>query len=359
MPEVHERAAKFLTASSFLCAKLTGRFTVDRYLAEDFLPLYDRYTWKVDARECARFCRPDQMAEVMSATDIAGVITQRAAEATGLVAGTPVLVGTGDSGAEAISTGVFRPGDMMVQLGSTAYFIYLADHMVDDARLWPGTFIIPGTYGICAGTNTAGALTSWLRQELYRDAVEAEGHGGPDAYSVMAHDAADVAPGADGLLCLPYFAGERTPLNDPEARGVFFGLTGRHTRAHMVRAALEGVAYTVASHVDIIEREHGLPIGRIMLVGGGTKNPIWMQAIADVCGREVSVAKVTVGACFGDAIMAALAGGAYASWDELARVLGVAQTIVPDMTAHELYASRRHIFDELYTRNRDLMHELV
>ena len=129
-------------------------------MAEDFLPLYDRYTWKVDARECARFCRPDQMAEVMSATDIAGVITRRAAEATGLAAGTPVLVGTGDSGAEAISTGVFRPGDMMVQLGSTAYFIYLADHMIDDARLWPGTFIIPGTYGICAGTNTAGALTS-------------------------------------------------------------------------------------------------------------------------------------------------------------------------------------------------------
>lgn len=268
-------------------------------------------------------------------------------------------MGTGDSGAEAISTGVFRPGDMMIQLGSTAYFIYLADHMIDDARLWPGTFIIPGTYGICAGTNTAGALTSWLRQELYRDAVEAEDHGGPDAYSVMAHDAADVAPGADGLLCLPYFAGERTPLNDPEARGVFFGLTGRHTRAHMVRAALEGVAYTVASHVDIIEREHGLPIGRIMLVGGGTKNPVWMQAIADVCGREVSVAKVTVGACFGDAIMAALAGGAYASWDEFAQVLGVAQTIVPDMAAHELYASRRHIFDELYARNRDLMHELV
>mgnify|MGYP000196449051 FL=1 len=127
------------------------------------------------------------------------------------------------------------------------------------------------------GDQYGGCAHIVLRQELYRDAVEAEGHGGPDAYSVMAHDAAGVAPGADGLLCLPYFAGERTPLNDPEARGVFFGLTGRHTRAHMVRAALEGVAYTVASHVDIIEREHGLPIGRIMLVGGGTKNPVWMQ----------------------------------------------------------------------------------
>lgn len=358
MPEVHERAAKFLTASSYLCAKLTGRFTIDRYLAEDFLPLYDRGTWQVDERGCARFCRPDQMAEVMAATDIAGVITDRAAVETGLARDTPVLVGTGDSGAEAISTGVFCPGDMMVQLGSTAYFIYLADHMVDDARLWPGTFIIPGTYGICAGTNTAGALTAWLRRELYCDAVDAERSGGPDAYEVMARDAGQVGPGADGLLCLPYFAGERTPLNDPEARGVFFGLTERHTRGHMVRAALEGIAYTVAAHVDIIERDHGLPIEHIMLVGGGTKNPVWMQAIADVCGREVSVAKVTVGACFGDALMAALAGGAYSSWGELARVLGVAQTIEPDMDAHELYASRRHIFDELYARNCDLMHEL-
>ena len=97
----------------------------------------------------------------------------------------------------------------------------------------------------------------------------------------------------------------------------------------MVRAALEGVAYTVASHVDIIEREHGLPIGRIMLVGGGTKNPVWMQTIADVCGREVSVAKVTVGACFGDAIMAALAGGAYASWDELAQSLALRKQSSP------------------------------
>lgn len=142
MPEVHERAAKFLTASSYLCAKLTGRFTIDRYLAEDFLPLYDRGTWQVNERGCARFCRPDQMAEVMAATDIAGVITDRAAVETGLARDTPVLVGTGDSGAEAISTGVFCPGDMMVQLGSTAYFIYLADHMIDDARLWPGTFIM-------------------------------------------------------------------------------------------------------------------------------------------------------------------------------------------------------------------------
>lgn len=358
MPEVHERAAKFLTGSSYLSAKLTGRFTIDRYLAEDFLPMYDRETWEIDEEHCGYFCRPDQMAEVLAATDIAGGVCERAAAETGIAQGTSVLVGTGDSGAEAISTGVFRPGDMMVQLGSTCYFICLADRMIDDARLWPGTFIIPGTYGICAGTNTAGTLTRWLRDELYRDVVAAEQAGGRNAYEVMAEEAAAVAPGADGLICLPYFAGERTPLNDPAARGTFFGLTMGHTRGHVVRAALEGIAYTVAAHVDILEQEHGLPVSRILAVGGGTKNPVWMQAIADVCGREILTAKVTVGASYGDALMAALAGGACSSWDELAERVGQGAIIEPDAAAHELYASRRHIFDDLYQRNRDLMHEL-
>ena len=197
-----------------------------------------------------------------------------------------------------------------------------------------------------------------LRQELYRDAVEAEGHGGPDAYSVMAHDAADVAPGADGLLCLPYFAGERTPLNDPEARGVFFGLTGRHTRAIWFAPPWKASRIPLHPMSTLSSESMDCQLGALCLseveprIQFGCSYRRRMR-------REVSVAKVTMGACFGDAIMAALAGGAYASWDELAQVLGVAQTIVPDMAAHELYASRRHIFDELYARNRDLMHELV
>ena len=358
MPDVARAAHKFLTASSYLCARLTGRFCIDRYLAEDFLPMYDRETWEVDPEGCQRFCRPDQMAEVMSATDIAGGVTEAAAAETGLAVGTPVLVGTGDSGAEAISTGVAVPGDMMVQLGSSCYFIYLSDHLIDDAHLWPGAFIIPGTYGVCAGTNTAGSLTKWMRDELYRDAVADEAAGGANAFEVMAREAANVAPGADGLLCLPYFAGERTPLNDPEARGVFFGLTLGHTRGHMVRAALEGIAFTVAAHVDLLEREHGLPIKRLMAVGGGTKNPVWLQAVADACGKEVFTARVTMGACFGDALMAALAGGACESWEEVARRVGSGEVVAPDMNVHALCVERRKMFDELYRANKDTMHAL-
>ena len=354
-PEVYAAAAKFLTGSSFLCARLTGEYTIDKYLAEDFMPLYNLGDDSIDQEHCALFCRPDQLAEIRHATDIAGRVTEKAAAETGLHPGTPVLVGTGDSGAEAVSTGVFQPGDIMVQLGSSCFFVYLTDHLVQEERLWPGTFIIPGVYSVCAGTNTAGTLTRWLRDELFFDLALQEGQGGENAYAAMAAAASDIPPGSDGLICLPYFAGERTPLNDPKAKGVFFGLELRHTRAHLYRAALEGICYTIAQHFDILEA-NGLPVEKIMVVGGGTKNPLWLQMVADVLGKPVCTASVTFGAAFGDAIMAALSGGAYRSWAELAQVVQPEQTIYPNEQAHAVYQSRKPLFTALYENTAELMH---
>ena len=200
--------------------------------------------------------------------------------------------------------------------------------------------------------------TKEAMDEFYKDALAAEAAGGKNAYTAMAREAAAIPAGSEGLVCLPYFAGERTPLNDPFAKGVFFGLSVKHTRAHMVKAGLEGIAYTIAAHLDLLEKEHGEPLRRIMAVGGGTKNPVWLQAVADVTGRQICTAKVTVGAAFGDAIMAALAGGAYADWDELAKVITADRVICPDMQAHAVYEKQRVVFNELYARNRDLMKSL-
>ena len=354
-PEVYAKTAKFLTGSSYLCAKLTGEYTIDKYLAEDFMPLYSLADNTIDEARCGLFCRPDQLAAVRYATDIAGGVTAAAARQTGLAEGTPVLVGTGDSGAEAVSTGVFQPGDIMVQMGSSCYFVYLTDHLVHENRLWPGTFIIPGVYSVCAGTNTAGTLTKWFRDEIFSDFKAAEAAGGENAYAAMAKAAADIPAGSDGLVCLPYFAGERTPLNDPFAKGLFFGLDLHHTSAHLYKAALEGIGYTIAQHFDILA-ENGLPVKKVMAVGGGTKNDVWLQAVADILGRPVSTAKVTFGAAFGDAIMAALGGGAYRSWAELEKVIEPARMIEPDMAAHAVYAAQRPVFDALYENNRELMH---
>lgn len=354
-PEVYNAAAKFLTGSSFLCARLTGEYTIDKYLAEDFMPLYDLKNDAIDEAHCGLYCRPDQLAQVRRATDIAGCVTERAAAETGLYPGTKVLVGTGDSGAEAVSTGVFQPGDIMVQLGSSCFFVYLTDHLVQEERLWPGTFIIPGVYSVCAGTNTAGTLTRWLRDELFFDLAQEEACGGENAYSAMAAAAEKIPVGSDGLICLPYFAGERTPLNDPKARGVFFGLELRHTRAHMYRAALEGICYTIAQHFDILEA-NGLPVEKIMVVGGGTKNPLWLQMVADVLGKPVCTAGVTFGAAFGDAIMAALSAGAYGSWAELAQVVQPARTILPNEQTHAIYQTLKSLFAALYENTAELMH---
>lgn len=355
MPDIWEKADKFLTGSSYLCAKLTGKHLIDAYLAEDFLPLYDLGTRTVNVDGCERFCRPDQLADIANATDVAGGVTAEAARETGLLEGTPVIVGTGDSSAEAISTGVLEPGDLMIQMGSTCYFVCLTDHLVKDPRLWPGTFIIPGTFSVCAGTNTAGALTKWIRDEFYRDALTNELAGGRNAYAVMADDAASVEPGSDGLVCLPYLAGERTPVNDPDARGVFFGLSSTHTRAHMTRAAIEGIACTISQNVEAMEAD-GIRIHKVMCVGGGTKNEAWLQCTADMLERPVATAGVTIGAAFGDAIMASFAGGAYKSWADLSKHVQQSRIIEPRPEFYPRYRELRKTFAQLYAVTKDLMH---
>ncbi len=352
-PDIWEKAYKFLTASSYLCGRLTGNYVLDPYLAEDFLPLYDLKEGRINSEGCREFCRPDQLADLLPATAIAGTVTETAARDTGLRVGTPVLTGTGDSGAEAISSGVCQPGDMMIQLGSTGYMIYLSDHQIEEPRLWPGTFILPGTYGICAGTNMAGALTQWMRDQWYRD-INNENE---SPFHRMEMEASEVPAGSEGLICLPYFAGERTPVNDPKARGVFFGLETRHTRGHMVRAGIEGICYTIRNNVELM-KAHGLPMRRIFTVGGGTKNALWLQCLADILEQELCVPAVPFGAAYGDALMAALAGGTFADWNELSRQIQVKKTYIPNSENFSLYRKQGKIFNKFYEATKDYMHQL-
>ena len=309
---------------------------------------------------CGPICRPDQLAKVQEAADIAGYVTAQAALETGLAEGTPVTTGTDDSGAEAISCGVVKPGQMMLQLGSSVYMILGTEGLVDDERLWREEFIVPGLCDISAGTNTAGSLTKWYRDNLFMDAKAVEAAGGPDAYETMMADVEAIAPGSDGLITLPYFAGERTPVNDPDARGILFGLTLAHTRAHLYRSALEGVGYSIAQQIAIMRSHENVPIDRIIAVGGGTQNPIWMQIIADILGTPVSTPAVTVGACFGDALMAALAvkHPGFESYSALTNYIHGGKTYLPDAEKHQQYCRFQAIYDKLYLQTLDLMHML-
>lgn len=357
-PEIHEKAYKFLTASSYLTAKLTGRFVIDRYLAvSSFAPCY-RTDLSVDAGIAEElYCRADQLAEGHEMHEVVGTVTEIAASQTGLLPGTLVVTGTDDSGAEAISTGVLQPGDLMVQLGSTCYIIYCSDRMIDDERIWSEDYLIPGTFCQDGGTNTAGALTKWLRDNIFVDYLAAQAKTGENAFARMAQCAREIPAGSDGIIVLPYFAGERTPINDPKARGVFFGLLQSHTRAHLYKAALEGVAYSIAQHIQILN-EHGLEIKNFMCVGGGAQNHEWLQIISDVTGFTVKTAAVTIGSSYGDAMIAAVGAGAIGSCASLESYIRSGSEFNPDMDNHERYKQYLEWYGRLYSALKPIMHEV-
>ncbi len=357
-PDIYKKTFKFLTSSSYITAKLTGSYVIDRFLAlSSFAPCY-RSDLSLDGELCEElYCRPDQLAEGRETTDVVGHITKTAANETGLAEGTPVITGTDDSGAEAISTGVTKPGDLMIQLGSTCYIIYCSDKMVTDERIWSEDYIIPGTFSIDGGTNAAGALTKWLRDTIYPDFLDKQDNTGIDAYAMMAENAKDIPAGSGGVVTLPYFAGERTPINDQNAKGVIFGLQLHHTRAHIYRSALEGVAYSIAQHIDIME-EHGLKIDKLTAVGGGTKNPLWLQIIADVTGHTVCTADVTIGASYGDAMMSAIGVGCIKSYAELSNYIKPGAVLEPNPDNYKTYKHLKEIYGKLYSSTKELMHNI-
>lgn len=358
-PDIFENTYKFLTASSYLTAKLTDTYVIDRYLAvSSFAPCY-RADLTIDEHLTEEiYCRADQLAEGRETSDVVGKVTARAARESGLPEGTLVVTGTDDAGAEAISTGVLKPGDLMVQLGSTCYIMYCSDKMVSDKRIWSQDFLIPGTYCQDGGTNTAGALTKWVRDNLFVDCAALQEAGGPNAFAAMASMADDVPPGSEGLVVLPYFAGERTPINDPDARGVYFGLLESHTRKHLYRAALEGVAYSIAQHIRILE-EHGFAIKNFMCVGGGAQNLPWLQIIADVCGYTVKTAETTIGSSYGDAMIAAIGAGHFEGYADLKDYIKSGLEFRPNEENHRLYVKYLSVYERLYECTRPLMHELA
>ena len=307
-PDIYAAAHKFLTATSYMVFKLTGEYVIDRHTASYFSPLFNIETCEWSDHLSEPICSLAQLPRLLWSEEIAGGITSEAAAATGLRAGTPVTAGTVDAAAEAISVGVENAGDMMIMYGTTMFFILVTDRPVPDPRMWATAFVFPGLYDIAGGMATSGALTRWFRDELGGVERAAENAGGENAYQALARQAGEIPAGSNGLICLPYFSGERTPINDPHARGMFAGLTLSHTRGHLYRAALEGTGFGVRHNLEAMVEMGALP-ERLVAVGGGAQNLLWMQIVSDVTGMRQIVPARTIGACYGDAFLAGLGSG--------------------------------------------------
>ncbi|WP_216206836.1 FGGY-family carbohydrate kinase [Amycolatopsis aidingensis] len=342
-PAVCERAELFLMASSYLVYRLTGEYVLDHHSASQCDPMYDLRAaeWATDWAE--RTAPGVPLPRLAWPTEVAGAVTAEAAAETGLPQGLPVTAGTVDAWAEAASVGVTDPGDTMVMYGTTMFLIQVLSDPRPHPGLWTTRGTVPGTYSLAAGMATSGAITDWLRTLLGGD------------FAGLVAGAASVPPGSRGLLLLPYFAGERTPLFDADARGVLAGLTTAHGPGELYRAALEGIAYGVRHNLEVMGSAGGTA-GRLVAVGGGVQGGLWTQIVTDVTGAEQQVPAETVGAAFGDAFLAAVATGMdpdITEWNPLAR------TVRPDPrrteTYHEFYARYR----ELYPATADIAHFLA
>ena len=358
-PEVYAASRMFLASSSYMVYRLTGRLVMDYHTASYYNPLFDLRNLRWDGRFAEPIVEIDRLPELLWADQIAGEVTAEAAAETGLKEGTPVTAGTIDAAAEAVSVGVVNPGDMMVMYGTTMFFIHVTTEPVPDARMWSTAFALPGRFSIEGGMSTAGALTRWFRDTLGREELADEAAGGPNAYAALAASAASVVPGSDGLVCLPYFAGERTPINDPDARGVYAGLTLSHTKGHLYRASLEGTAYGVRHNLETMSAL-GAPPKRLVAVGGGAKNPLWMQIVSDVSGLPQDVPERTIGASYGDAFMAGLATGIVSGQDALQRDwVTLAMQLQPNPAVRPVYDAYYRVYRDLYVSARDELHALA
>jgi xylulokinase len=348
-PEVFARTAKILTSTSYLVFRLTGDYVIDHYTAANFSPLYDvdKLDWTEELSD--DIVPAAMLPRLLWSPEIAGTITRKAAAQTGLAAGTPVTTGTIDAAAEAISVGVRAPGDMMMMYGSTIFIIMLTNTRLRDHRLWYAPWLFEGAHASMAGLATSGTLTHWFRDHFARDLPR------EDAFATLAAEANTSPPGANGLLALPYFSGERTPIHDPNARGSLFGLNLTHTRGDMYRAVLEGIAFGTR-HVLETYKELGQNPHRLLGVGGGTKNPVWLQATSDVCGMDQIICENTFGASYGNALLAAVATGAATPGDIVAW-----NPVKSTVSARPLPVYTKHydLFRRLYEQTKDIATELA
>lgn len=346
-PEIFARTTYIMNSTTWLVFRLTGRVVIDHYSASSYHPYYDieSQSW---TRDYDDLIAPAGLLPALTwATDIAGYISSGAARLTGLAEGTPVIAGTIDAAAEAVSVGVQDSGQMMLMYGSSMFLILVTGERIADPRLWYAPWLFPGQHALMSGTATAGTLTRWFVSQFARDLPETE------VFELLSAEAAASPPGARGLVMLPYFSGERTPIHDAAAKGIILGLDLSHQRGDLYRALLEGVGYGIAQILDTYKAA-GARITEVIAVGGGTRNSIWAQGISDITGREQTIRSRSTGAAYGDAFLAAVGVGMVAPRD-ITRWNPSARALTPDPDLAQLYQEGAARFQSLYHSTRPLL----
>ena len=312
-PDVYRRVAKILLPKDYVRYRLTGEFYGEVSDASG-TSLFDvgRRAWSGEMLEALAIPRA-WLPEVTESPVISARVSVAAAAETGLLAGTPVAGGGSDQAAGAVGTGIVSEGTVSATIGTSGVVFAASDsyRVEPQGRLHAFCHAVPGMWHLMGVMLSAAGSFRWYRDTLGgAERAEAQASG-RDVYDLLTEGAATVPAGCEGLLFLPYLTGERTPYPDPNARGVFFGLTLRHTRAHMTRSVLEGVSYGLRDSLELM-RALGLSVQQVRASGGGARSALWRQILADVFDAEIATVNVTEGAPYGAALLAGVGAGVYA-----------------------------------------------
>lgn len=344
-PENYAKVSHILLAKDFIRFKLTGEYATEVSDASgmQLLDVANR-CW---SKEVCEKLGIDMalLAKVYESPEVTGHVTADAAALTGLDAGIPVAGGAGDNAAAAIGMGVHAPGKAFTTIGTSGVvFTPTASPIIDKkGRIHTFCAAVPGTWHVMGVTQAAGLSLNWFRRTL-----------APELSYNQITDACKALPiGAENLLYLPYLMGERTPILDSNARGVFFGLSAIHTREHMARAVIEGISYSLNSCLDVI-KEVGIQVSDMALCGGGGKSPFWKQMLSDIYNIPIKTMASDEGAALGAAILGGCAAGVFASVEEgCSKLVRDGETATPNAENHEVYAHYYSMYDRLYPAMKD------
>ncbi len=355
-PEVWQRVRAVLLPKDYVRLQLTGDKATDVADASGTLMFDVKHRkWSEEMLASAEIDE-SLLPRVYESPQVTGVVSAAGATATGLRAGTPVVAGAGDQAAGAVGMGIVSAGTVSATIGTSGVVFAVTDQPSLDPKGRVHTFChaIPGRWHVMGVTQAAGLSLRW-----FRDQFGAGTEDGRDPYERLTDEAGKVPAGAGGALWAPYLMGERTPHLDPNARAALVGLTASHTRAHVIRAILEGVTFSLRDTFEIF-RELNVPIKTIRLGGGGARSSLWRQIQADVYGRQVELVQAEEGAAYGAALLAGVGGGSWPSVDAACgAVIRVADRVSPEPSNAVLLDKQYEAFRLLYPALRGVTDQII
>lgn len=349
-PKLFEKTRRILLPKDDVRRRMTGEYATDMSDASGMLLLdVARRTWSKKLLAALEL-DSDLLATCYESEESTGKLTAEAARLLGLTTDCIVVGGAGDCAAGAVGNGIVSQGTLSTSIGTSGImFVHSDDVKIDpEGRLHTFCHAVRGKWHMMGVSLSGGGCLQWFRNQLCQAEIAASKKSKKDPYEILSSEAADIPPGSEGLIFLPYLSGERTPHADPDARACFVGLTLAHRRGHMVRAIMEGVAYAMRDSLAII-RELDVPVRQIRASGGGSKSPLWRQIQADVFGQKVVTLNAEEGPAYGVALLAAVGGGAFKNVEEAcAATIRVVKQTPARPRAAQYYDCGFPIYQRLY-----------